>query len=246
MLFVISSISTNNGNSFNRIVTSKARRIPSKLPRHRQINNNYNGNEFAVASPLRHFNDPSYLIDDVLLFIVDVRRYQSFRDDMFIHQSNTSDSDLKLLFPSFDLKLARILHTTLDVPREACNHLCEALILANSTTWDWFITDIVGYGYVADLEYHVQNGYRSISMDDQRTLTTFVDLTNLINSLAGRNWYDHHQYTRDVFLAFCDTRDRSPGMAAILEITRTTAVSTFKCKRVPIQTMEETHMGVSK
>eukprot|EP00536_Pseudo-nitzschia_multiseries_P005097 jgi/Psemu1/11760/gm1.11760_g len=126
-----------------------------------------------------------------------------------------SDSDLKLLFPSFDLKLARILHTTLDFPREACNHLCEALILAKSTTWDWFITNIIDYGYVADLEYHVQTGYRSISMDNQHTLTTFVDLTYLINSQAGRNWYDHHQYTWDVFLAFCDTRDRSPGMAAI-------------------------------
>eukprot|EP00536_Pseudo-nitzschia_multiseries_P015214 jgi/Psemu1/41667/gm1.41667_g len=114
---------------------------------------------------------------------------------MPIHQqSNMSDSDLKFLFPSFELKLARILHTTLDVPREAHNHLCEALILAKSTTWDWFITDIIDYGYVADLEYHVQTGYRSIT---------------------GCNWYDHNQYTQDVFLAFCDTRDRSPGLAAI-------------------------------
>eukprot|EP00536_Pseudo-nitzschia_multiseries_P008241 jgi/Psemu1/20007/gm1.20007_g len=122
---------------------------------------------------------------------------------MPIHQqSNMSESDLKLLFPSFDLKLARILHTTLDVPREARNHLCEALILAKSTTWDWFITDIIDYGYVADLEYHVQTGYRSISMDDQHSLTTFIDLTYLINSQAGHNWYDHNQYTRDVFIIF--------------------------------------------
>eukprot|EP00536_Pseudo-nitzschia_multiseries_P013524 jgi/Psemu1/35422/gm1.35422_g len=125
------------------------------------------------------------------------------------------DPDLRPLFPSFDLKLAHVLHATLDVPQEACNHLCEALILAGLTTWDRFITTIIDYGYVADLEYHVQTGYRSISMDDQQTLTTFVDLIFLINSRAGRNWYDHHQYTRDVFLAFCDNRNRSPGIAAI-------------------------------
>eukprot|EP00536_Pseudo-nitzschia_multiseries_P019351 jgi/Psemu1/60223/gm1.60223_g len=40
-----------------------------------------------------------------------------------------SDSNLKSLFPSFDSKLAHVLHATLDVPQEACNHICEALIL---------------------------------------------------------------------------------------------------------------------
>eukprot|EP00536_Pseudo-nitzschia_multiseries_P016947 jgi/Psemu1/48574/gm1.48574_g len=186
-------------------------------------NNDEQRQRIFVASPPRHFNGSPYRIehdsplycghiDTILVFYLPIL---SFRDDAFIHQSNMSDSNLRLLFPSFDLKLARILHTTLDVPQEACNHLCEALILANLTTWDWFITTIIDYGYVADLEYHVQTGYRSISMDDQQTLTTFVDLTYLINSQAGRNWYDHHQYTRDVFLTFCDTRDRSPGMAAI-------------------------------
>eukprot|EP00536_Pseudo-nitzschia_multiseries_P005269 jgi/Psemu1/12096/gm1.12096_g len=115
-------------------------------------------------------------------------------DAMPIHQSNMSNSTLKLLFPSFDLKLAHILHATLDVPQEAHNHLCESLIPAGATTWTQFIHEIHEYGYIADLEYRVQTGYRSIT---------------------GRNWYDHNQYTRDVFLAFCNARNQYPGLAAI-------------------------------
>eukprot|EP00536_Pseudo-nitzschia_multiseries_P019133 jgi/Psemu1/59088/gm1.59088_g len=122
--------------------------------------------------------------------------------------------DLKSLFPSFDLKLACILHLTLDVPQEACNHICEALIIAGATTWTRFICDIYEYGYIVDLEYQAQTGPHSISIKDQHTLTTFVDLINDIIPQAGCHWYDHNQYTRDVFLAFCNARNQHPELTA--------------------------------
>eukprot|EP00536_Pseudo-nitzschia_multiseries_P009617 jgi/Psemu1/23703/gm1.23703_g len=109
--------------------------------------------------------------------------------------------DLKLLFPSFDLKLAHVLHATLDVPQEAHNHLCEALIPAGATTWTQFINEIHEYGYIADLEYQIQTGYRSIT---------------------GRNWYGHNQYTQDAFLVFCNVRNQYPGLAAIQNKATTT------------------------
>eukprot|EP00536_Pseudo-nitzschia_multiseries_P017708 jgi/Psemu1/52163/gm1.52163_g len=56
---------------------------------------------------------------------------------------------------------------------------------------------------------------RSISIKDQHTLTTFVDLINHIIPQAGRDWYNHNQYTRDVFLAFCDARDQHPELTAV-------------------------------
>eukprot|EP00536_Pseudo-nitzschia_multiseries_P016111 jgi/Psemu1/44910/gm1.44910_g len=73
------------------------------------------------------------------------------------------DSDLKLLFPSFDSDLAHILHNTLDVPQEACNHICEVLIIAGATTWNRFICVIYEYGYIVDLdgvEYQAQTDPR--------------------------------------------------------------------------------------
>eukprot|EP00536_Pseudo-nitzschia_multiseries_P017134 jgi/Psemu1/49476/gm1.49476_g len=125
-----------------------------------------------------------------------------------------SDSDLKLLFPSFDLKLAHILHATLDIPQEPCNHICETLIIAGATTWTRFVCEIYEYGYIVDLEYQAQTGPRSISIKDQHTFTTFVDLINHIIPQAGHHWYDHNQYTRDVFLAFCNARNQYPELAA--------------------------------
>eukprot|EP00536_Pseudo-nitzschia_multiseries_P015419 jgi/Psemu1/42488/gm1.42488_g len=125
-----------------------------------------------------------------------------------------SDSDLKLLFPSFDLKLAHVLHATLDAPQEACNHICEALTVAGATTWTRCICEIYECGYIVDLEYHAQTSPRSISIKDQHTLTTFVDLINHIIPKAGCHWYDHNQYTRDVFLAFCNARNQHPDLTA--------------------------------
>eukprot|EP00536_Pseudo-nitzschia_multiseries_P012950 jgi/Psemu1/33659/gm1.33659_g len=76
--------------------------------------------------------------------------------------------DLRLLFPSFDLKLAEILNATLNVPQEACNHICEVLIIAGATTWNHFICDIYEYAYIVDeygseLKYQAQTDPRSTS-----------------------------------------------------------------------------------
>eukprot|EP00536_Pseudo-nitzschia_multiseries_P016772 jgi/Psemu1/47682/gm1.47682_g len=125
--------------------------------------------------------------------------------------------DLKSLFPSFDLKLAHILHLTLDVPQEACNHICEALIIAGATTWNRFICVIYEYGYIVDLdgvEYQAQTDPRSTRVKDQHTLTTFVDFINDIIPQVGCYWYNHNQYTRDAFLAFCNVRNQHPELTA--------------------------------
>eukprot|EP00536_Pseudo-nitzschia_multiseries_P019274 jgi/Psemu1/59785/gm1.59785_g len=128
------------------------------------------------------------------------------------------DSDLKLLFPSFDSDLAHILHNTLDVPQEACNHICEALIIAGATTWNRFICVIYEYGYIVDLdgvEYQAQTDPRSTRVKDQHTLTTFVDFINDITiPQVGCYWYDHNQYTLDAFLAFCNVRNQHPELTA--------------------------------
>eukprot|EP00536_Pseudo-nitzschia_multiseries_P009506 jgi/Psemu1/23381/gm1.23381_g len=115
------------------------------------------------------------------------------------------DPDLSPLFPSFDSDLAHILHNTLDVPQEACNHICEVLIIAGATTWNRFICVIYEYGYIVALdgvEYQAQTDPRPTRVKDQHTLTTFVDFINDIIPQAGCYWYDHNQYTRDAFLAF--------------------------------------------
>eukprot|EP00536_Pseudo-nitzschia_multiseries_P014001 jgi/Psemu1/37197/gm1.37197_g len=122
--------------------------------------------------------------------------------------------DLKSLFPSFDSELAYILHTTLHDPQEAHNHLCEALISAHITSFDNFVTSLASPVYVAYLEYPGQDGWQSISLDDQRTLNTFIDLVFLVNSQDTGEWYDISQYNRTVFLDLCNTRARSPGLAA--------------------------------
>eukprot|EP00536_Pseudo-nitzschia_multiseries_P017846 jgi/Psemu1/52850/gm1.52850_g len=111
-----------------------------------------------------------------------------------IHPSKVPDADLKSLFPLFDLKLARILRSTLDVPQEPCNHICEALTIAGATTWTQCICKIYEYGYIVDLEYQAQTGHRSIT---------------------GRHWYDHNQYTQDVFLSFCNASNQHQELAAI-------------------------------
>eukprot|EP00536_Pseudo-nitzschia_multiseries_P013847 jgi/Psemu1/36665/gm1.36665_g len=139
---------------------------------------------------------------------------------MSFHQSNMSNSDLKSLFPSFDLKLAQVLNATLDVPQEACNHICEVLIIAGASTWNHFICVIYEYAYIVDeygveLEYQAQTDPRSTSVKDQHTLTSFVDFINDIIPQVGCYWYDHNQYNRDAFLAFCNARNQHPELTAV-------------------------------
>eukprot|EP00536_Pseudo-nitzschia_multiseries_P019491 jgi/Psemu1/60990/gm1.60990_g len=122
---------------------------------------------------------------------------------------------LKSLFPSFDSELACILHTTLNVTQEAHNHLCEALIAANLTSWGGFVQSLASPDEVAYLEYSGQEGWQPISLDDQRNLNTFIDLVFLVNSQDTGEWYDISQYNRTVFLDLCNTRAQSPGLAAI-------------------------------
>eukprot|EP00536_Pseudo-nitzschia_multiseries_P010290 jgi/Psemu1/25503/gm1.25503_g len=100
------------------------------------------------------------------------------------------DPDLSPLFPSFDSNLAHVLNATLNVPREACNHICEVLIIAG--------TDL-----------------RSTNAKDQHTLTSFVDFINDIMLQDGCYWYDHNQYTRDAFLAFCNARNQHPELTVV-------------------------------
>eukprot|EP00536_Pseudo-nitzschia_multiseries_P010656 jgi/Psemu1/26651/gm1.26651_g len=128
--------------------------------------------------------------------------------------------DLRLLFPSFDSKLAEILNATLDVPQEACNHICEVLIRAGATTWNHFICDIHEYAYIVDeygseLKYQAQTDPRSTSTKDQHTLTSFVDFINDIMLQVDCYWHDHSQYTRDAFLAFCNARNQHPELTAV-------------------------------
>eukprot|EP00536_Pseudo-nitzschia_multiseries_P015926 jgi/Psemu1/44308/gm1.44308_g len=128
------------------------------------------------------------------------------RDAMPIHQSNMSDSNLKSLFPSFDT-----------CTRPTCN--TGSLIVAGATTWNRFICEIYEYGYLVGLEYQAQTGPRSISIKDQHTLTTFVDLINDIIPQAGCYWYDHNQYTRDAFLAFCHAANAAIPLAPLPPVT---------------------------
>eukprot|EP00536_Pseudo-nitzschia_multiseries_P019218 jgi/Psemu1/59543/gm1.59543_g len=124
--------------------------------------------------------------------------------------------DLKSLFPSFDLELAYILHiVTLNVTQEAHSHLCEALILANIKSWDRFVARLASPDEVAYLEYRGQEGCQPISLDDQQTLNTFIDLVFLVNSQDNGEWYDISQYNRTVFLDLCNSQAWSPGLAAI-------------------------------
>eukprot|EP00536_Pseudo-nitzschia_multiseries_P006293 jgi/Psemu1/14865/gm1.14865_g len=123
--------------------------------------------------------------------------------------------DLKSLFPSFDSELAYILHTTLNAIQEAHSHLCEALISANIKSWDEFVAHLASPDEVAYLEYRGQEGWQPISLDDQQTLNTFIDLVFLVNSQDNGEWYDISQYNRTVFLYLYNTRAWSPGLAAI-------------------------------
>eukprot|EP00536_Pseudo-nitzschia_multiseries_P014623 jgi/Psemu1/39514/gm1.39514_g len=124
--------------------------------------------------------------------------------------------DLKSLFPSFDSELACILHTTLNVTQEAHNHLCEDLILANIKSWGRFVTSLANPFEVACLEYdRGREGWQPISLDDQWTLNTFIDLVFHMNSQNNGEWYDISQYNMTVFLQLCNARARFPGLAAI-------------------------------
>eukprot|EP00536_Pseudo-nitzschia_multiseries_P003535 jgi/Psemu1/64188/estExt_Genemark1.C_550089 len=127
--------------------------------------------------------------------------------------------DLASLLPSFDSKFACILHTTLNVSQEACNPICAALSAAHLATWDTFVPSLMNPGDVADLKYLDQGIWHPLSLNNQRDLNTFVDLAFFINSQADREWYDLRQYLRAAFLHLCNIRARSPGLAALHNIS---------------------------